>query len=322
MVFQLQAPYTPRGDQPTAIDALVKGVEGGRRYQTLLGATGTGKTFTIALLYLRLVLQHGGNVVALESGAGLAQRGLEPGGADAPFELGVREHVFQADESLRYEQDESFEQTAQLGRVPAPRQGRQQRQRWEPGRRGVREETRSVVDPKTRLLSPRIGEDEIDVAVAIDVDRVDVLRVAEQHREACRRFVGEESGSVVDEDRVLACGGGRRKAVTLSVDQIEIAVSVDVHRVDFLAPDRLGRKSRRGLIGELLRVKKSREKKWKEKAPPHPRSVRDRGTHGESACPRCTETISGGGQVHVDVNARLHGNCDGFAEEFHRDAGR
>ena len=44
MAFQLQAPYTPQGDQPTAIHALVKGVDGGKRYQTLLGATGTGKT--------------------------------------------------------------------------------------------------------------------------------------------------------------------------------------------------------------------------------------------------------------------------------------
>jgi excinuclease ABC subunit B len=46
--FQLHAPYEPKGDQPEAIKGLVAGVEGGERYQTLLGATGTGKTFTIA----------------------------------------------------------------------------------------------------------------------------------------------------------------------------------------------------------------------------------------------------------------------------------
>jgi excinuclease ABC subunit B len=46
--FQLHAPYEPKGDQPEAIRGLVAGVEGGERYQTLLGATGTGKTFTIA----------------------------------------------------------------------------------------------------------------------------------------------------------------------------------------------------------------------------------------------------------------------------------
>jgi excinuclease ABC subunit B len=46
--YDLHAPYSPKGDQPNAIAGLVAGVEGGERYQTLLGATGTGKTFTIA----------------------------------------------------------------------------------------------------------------------------------------------------------------------------------------------------------------------------------------------------------------------------------
>ncbi len=45
---KLQAPYTPQGDQPHAIARLVAGVNSGKKYQTLLGATGTGKTFTIA----------------------------------------------------------------------------------------------------------------------------------------------------------------------------------------------------------------------------------------------------------------------------------
>src|SRR4051794_22620581 len=46
--FNLQAPYTPQGDQPAAIAKLVEGLERGEKHQTLLGATGTGKTFTIS----------------------------------------------------------------------------------------------------------------------------------------------------------------------------------------------------------------------------------------------------------------------------------
>ena len=69
MLFQLQAPYVPSGDQPVAIEALVQGVEGGERYQTLLGATGTGKTFSIANVIARtgrptLVLAHNKTLAA------------------------------------------------------------------------------------------------------------------------------------------------------------------------------------------------------------------------------------------------------------------
>ncbi len=46
--FNLKKPYEPAGDQPAAISMLTKGVKEGKRHQTLLGATGTGKTFTIA----------------------------------------------------------------------------------------------------------------------------------------------------------------------------------------------------------------------------------------------------------------------------------
>ena len=46
--FDLQSHYKPSGDQPGAIQALVEGVKEGKRHQTLLGATGTGKTFTIS----------------------------------------------------------------------------------------------------------------------------------------------------------------------------------------------------------------------------------------------------------------------------------
>nr|WP_106783784.1 excinuclease ABC subunit UvrB [Lysinibacillus timonensis] len=48
MTFELQSPYEPSGDQPEAIKQLVQGLKEGKRHQTLLGATGTGKTFTIS----------------------------------------------------------------------------------------------------------------------------------------------------------------------------------------------------------------------------------------------------------------------------------
>src|SRR6188474_502974 len=48
--LRVNAPYEPTGDQPTAIAALVEGVDGGLKHQVLLGATGTGKTFTAAKL--------------------------------------------------------------------------------------------------------------------------------------------------------------------------------------------------------------------------------------------------------------------------------
>ncbi|HET6823129.1 MAG TPA: excinuclease ABC subunit UvrB [Anaerolineales bacterium] len=48
MEFKLQAPFIPMGDQPEAIRGLVEGVRAGKEHQVLLGATGTGKTFTMA----------------------------------------------------------------------------------------------------------------------------------------------------------------------------------------------------------------------------------------------------------------------------------
>ncbi|MHA2005417.1 MAG: DEAD/DEAH box helicase family protein, partial [Candidatus Thorarchaeota archaeon] len=46
--FKLEAPFEPTGDQPQAIDKLVEGLESGLKQQTLLGVTGSGKTFTMA----------------------------------------------------------------------------------------------------------------------------------------------------------------------------------------------------------------------------------------------------------------------------------
>ncbi len=52
--FQLETDYSPTGDQPQAIDALVQGIEDGLMHQTLLGVTGSGKTFTVANVIQRL----------------------------------------------------------------------------------------------------------------------------------------------------------------------------------------------------------------------------------------------------------------------------
>jgi len=48
MKFKLHAEFQPTGDQPQAIEALVKGFREGNQFQTLLGVTGSGKTFTMA----------------------------------------------------------------------------------------------------------------------------------------------------------------------------------------------------------------------------------------------------------------------------------
>ena len=67
--FQLHSPYQPKGDQPKAIDQLVEGVNKGYRHQTLLGATGTGKTYTMAGVIERvnkptLVIAHNKTLAA------------------------------------------------------------------------------------------------------------------------------------------------------------------------------------------------------------------------------------------------------------------
>ena len=69
MNFKLTSEYQPTGDQPEAIEQLVEGVDGGEPFQTLLGATGTGKTFTMANVVARvskptLVLSHNKTLAA------------------------------------------------------------------------------------------------------------------------------------------------------------------------------------------------------------------------------------------------------------------
>lgn len=53
-LFELVSEYTPQGDQPRAIEKLVKGIHDGKKQQVLLGATGTGKTFTISNVIARV----------------------------------------------------------------------------------------------------------------------------------------------------------------------------------------------------------------------------------------------------------------------------
>ena len=67
--FQLVSPYEPAGDQPRAIDQLVQGLDEGKQQQTLLGVTGSGKTFTMANVIARsgrpaLVMSHNKTLAA------------------------------------------------------------------------------------------------------------------------------------------------------------------------------------------------------------------------------------------------------------------
>ena len=67
--FVLKSEYTPTGDQPAAIDALSAGIERGEKMQTLLGVTGSGKTFTMANVIERLqrpalILSHNKTLAA------------------------------------------------------------------------------------------------------------------------------------------------------------------------------------------------------------------------------------------------------------------
>jgi len=69
MPFKLVSPYSPAGDQPSAIEQLTDGLLQGERHQILLGVTGSGKTFTMANVIEKvqrptLVLTHNKTLVA------------------------------------------------------------------------------------------------------------------------------------------------------------------------------------------------------------------------------------------------------------------
>lgn len=57
-MFNLVSNYKPTGDQPEAIEYLSKGIEEGKKFQTLLGVTGSGKTFTMANVIQKYRNQH------------------------------------------------------------------------------------------------------------------------------------------------------------------------------------------------------------------------------------------------------------------------
>ena len=58
MEFKLHSKYKPTGDQPQAIEQLVKGFKEGNQFETLLGVTGSGKTFTMANVIAALISLH------------------------------------------------------------------------------------------------------------------------------------------------------------------------------------------------------------------------------------------------------------------------
>ena len=69
MNFQVNSEYQPKGDQPQAIEKLTQGILEDERYQTLLGVTGSGKTFTVANVIEKvqrptLVLAHNKTLAA------------------------------------------------------------------------------------------------------------------------------------------------------------------------------------------------------------------------------------------------------------------
>src|SRR6195256_4794541 len=69
MSFRLGIDYKPRGDQPAAIDALLRGLKDAEQHQVLLGVTGSGKTFTVAKVIEKLdrpalVLAHNKTLAA------------------------------------------------------------------------------------------------------------------------------------------------------------------------------------------------------------------------------------------------------------------
>ncbi|MEI6478772.1 MAG: excinuclease ABC subunit UvrB [bacterium] len=69
MEFKIESKYAPAGDQPKAIEALIKGIKEGQRFQTLLGVTGSGKTFTAANIIKKvgkptLVIAHNKTLAA------------------------------------------------------------------------------------------------------------------------------------------------------------------------------------------------------------------------------------------------------------------
>jgi len=84
MAFELESNYKPRGDQSQAIAKLLKSIEAGNRHQTLLGVTGSGKTFTMANVIRELSLPPSRcSEPKANTRQGCRQRELDLGASDA-----------------------------------------------------------------------------------------------------------------------------------------------------------------------------------------------------------------------------------------------
>ena len=87
--FVLQTPFKPAGDQPAAIDQLVEGIHDGLSFQTLLGVTGSGKTFT-GLLFARVLAGAEGRIAVIDTERGSASKYAgDVGGDFDALDLGV-----------------------------------------------------------------------------------------------------------------------------------------------------------------------------------------------------------------------------------------
>jgi len=80
--FRLESQYSPAGDQPQAIDKLVEGVRAGAREQTLMGVTGSGKTFTVANVIQEIHRSRRRSPVRVADEAGLFDMALAHESAD------------------------------------------------------------------------------------------------------------------------------------------------------------------------------------------------------------------------------------------------
>ncbi len=76
--FELVSPFSPDGDQPEAIERLVEGLRQGRSFQTLMGVTGSGKTFTMA------------HVIAQDGRPAISPRPSRPSSKDSAPASGTR----------------------------------------------------------------------------------------------------------------------------------------------------------------------------------------------------------------------------------------
>ena len=66
-MFKLHSEYKPTGDQPQAIEYLSNGINNGKKFQTLLGVTGSGKTFTMANIIQKVQRRENQSIFCIQS---------------------------------------------------------------------------------------------------------------------------------------------------------------------------------------------------------------------------------------------------------------